>query len=51
MKRKSIVKKVYGEDTRFALIYEKIKIGVPISVEMRDYFNQEKKHYDLSLKL
>lgn len=39
-------KKVYGQDLKFARIYEMIKMRAPISVADRDYYLLEKDNYD-----
>lgn len=39
-------KKVYGEDLKFARIYEMIKMRAPISVKDRDYYLAEKDKYE-----
>ena len=38
--------KIYGEDLKFLKIYEMIKMRVPISAEMKDYFMAEKDNYE-----
>lgn len=41
-----VKQKVYGEDLEFARIYEMIKMGIPISFSMREYYLKEKKYYE-----
>ena len=43
---KAGAKKIYGEDLRYARIYEMIKMRAPISVEDRDYYLKEKGKYE-----
>lgn len=43
-------KKVYGGDIRFASIYERIKMRVPISVSDRVYYLKEIEKYEKTNK-
>lgn len=41
--------RVYGEDLEFTRIYEMIKMGIPISFSMKEYFDKEKDNYELGV--